>query len=235
MPRVVVTSALPGPANMELDLALLALAEAGSGPFLRLYAWDGPWLSLGYFQRGERAVDLERARELGIGIVRRPTGGKALLHDRDLTYSVAVPAGHPVARLNVVESYRVISERVVAGLQAAGVPAVLEEGGGAPGRAERANGVPCATEVHVESIMLAGRKLVGSAQVRRHGAILQHGSIPLSEPAPEVVRTLFPRATEADRAWLGWYRERTTTLEREGAAVERAALEAALVEAFAGF
>jgi lipoate-protein ligase A len=234
MPRVVVTGALSGPANMQLDLELLALAEEGEGPFLRVYAWDGPWLSLGYFQRVERAVDAGLAEKLGVGVVRRPTGGKALLHAGDVTYSVAVPAGHAVAGMGIVGAYEAISGRVVEALRALGVAA--EMGRRKPGTQEEERGArgvgPCAAEVLVESVVVGGRKLVGSAQVRRKGALLQHGSIPVAEVREEWVRTLFPGGREG---WWEWYRERTTTLEREVGAVDAGAVGAALVEAFQDF
>ena len=202
---------------MELDLALLEAAQAGEGPFLRLYAWDGPWISLGYFQR-------ELADARGVPVVRRPTGGKALLHDRDLTYAVALPAAHPLAQLPVVACYRALSERLVRALEVVGVRATLGTLPPPTDTREKRRAVPCATEVHVDSVLVDGRKLVGSAQVRRHGAVLQHGSIPLGESAPEVLAALAP-----DEPSLAQYRARTTALTLE----LRVPLEAALIEAFA--
>lgn len=218
---------------MELDLALLAAAEAGEGPFLRLYSWEGPWVSLGYFQRAELAVDEGRALARGVGVVKRPTGGKALLHDRDLTYSVALPPGHALAALGLAESYRALSTRLVRALGQVGVQATLGQFAGEPATAARRRDVPCATEVHVDTVLVRGRKLIGSAQVRRRGAILQHGSIPLAESSPEVVRTLLPPGQDGGQEWLDWYHERTTTLEREGVPEVREALQAALLCAFA--
>lgn len=218
---------------MEMDLALLAAAEAGEGPFLRLYAWDGPWVSLGYFQKPKSAVDVARAQASGIGVVSRPTGGKALLHDRDLTYSVVLPPGHPLAALSRVDSYLALSGRLVAALSEVGVPATLGPSPENADTTERRRDVPCATEVHVDTVLVRGRKLIGSAQVRRRGAILQHGSIPLAESPPEVVRALLPPGQEGTQAWLDWYHDRTTTLEREARPGVREALEAALLHAFA--
>lgn len=225
---------MSGPANMGLDLELLGLAEDGQGPFLRLYTWDGPWISFGYFQKIERAVDAGWAEKVGVRVVKRPTGGKALLHAGDLTYAVAVPERHEVAGLGIVGAYEAISARVVAALRCVGVEAEL--GSRKPGsqeRGERGTG-PCAAEVMVESVMVGGKKLVGSAQVRRRGAVLQHGSVPVRDVREEWVRCLFPRGAEG-RGWWEWYRARTTTLEAEGVAVGLDDMGAALVAAFEGF
>jgi lipoate-protein ligase A len=213
---------------MELDLALLELAAASGTPVLRLYAWDGPWVSLGHFQKRERVV---RA-VAGVGVVQRPTGGKALLHDGDLTYSVALPADHALAKLSVADSYRALCEPLLRALGEVGVPATL----GLPDErpvTERRSAVPCATEVHIDTVLVRGRKLVGSAQVRRHGAVLQHGSIPIKQSTGEVLAALAPPGQAVDEAWVAWYRERTTTLEREGCGDVRGELQAALVRAFA--
>ena len=209
---------------MELDLALLAAAEAGEGPFLRLYAWDGPWVSLGYFQKGP-------VRE-GIAVVRRPTGGKALLHDRDLTYAVALPATHPLAQVKLVDSYRALSRFLVTALESIGVEATL---GLFPEEIDtrgRRRDAPCATEVHVDTVLVNDRKLIGSAQVRRKGAVLQHGSIPLSASTPAVLSGLLPPGQDVDEPWLAWYHGRTTTLDREGFAGCGEALQVALLAAF---
>lgn len=225
MPGIVVTGPASGPENMQIDLALLAAAEAGQGPFLRLYRWDGPWVSLG-------RADRDAAPRASTRTVARPTGGKALLHDRDLTYSVTLPATHRLAQMGIVESYKAISAYLVTALNAIGVDATL---GTFPEQIEtRAHrkDVPCATEVHVDTVLVGGRKLIGSAQVRRKKAVLQHGSIPLAASSREVIAGLLPEGQFPDDAWMDWYHSRTTTLEREGALDARAPLEAALIAAF---
>lgn len=209
---------------MELDLALLAAAEAGEGPFLRLYAWDGPWISLGYFQKTPPRP--------GILSVKRPTGGKALLHDRDLTYSVALPATHPLAQMKLVDSYRELSRPLVTALKSIGVDATLGLFPEEMDTRARRRDVPCATEVHVDTVLVGGRKLIGSAQVRRKGAVLQHGSIPIAASTQPVLEGLLPEGQFATDEWLAWYHARTTTLEREGFANVRETLSEALIEAF---
>ncbi|MBI5670703.1 MAG: lipoate--protein ligase family protein [Chloroflexi bacterium] len=164
-----------GSVNMAVDEAILQVVGAGqSFPTLRLYAWKPPCLSLGY---GQKAADVDFARlaALGWDVVRRPTGGRAILHTDELTYSVALPAGDDIAAGSVVESYRRISHALVAGLVKLGVRPEADQ------RADRigASGPVCfETPSHYE-ITVGGRKLIGSAQVRRKDGVLQHGSLPL--------------------------------------------------------
>jgi lipoate-protein ligase A len=162
---------------MAVDETLLtSVASGDSVPVLRLYSWSPPCLSLGYGQRASDA-DLERIDALGWQIVRRPTGGRAILHADELTYSVSLPADHALVEGDVVQSYRRISEALLVALKLLG----------AHPQAERAthvgaNGPVCfETPSHYE-ITVEGRKLIGSAQVRRkdhNGGVLQHGTLPL--------------------------------------------------------
>ncbi len=162
---------------MAADMALLQAVGAGlTAPVLRLYAWSPPCLSLGYGQHVSEA-DRGRLAALGWGIVRRPTGGRAILHTDELTYSVALPADHPLAAGSVVESYRRLSAALLAALALLGAAPRAEPKQGDDTHPEG----PVCFEVpsHYE-ITVGGRKLVGSAQVRRSGGVLQHGSLPLT-------------------------------------------------------
>jgi len=159
---------------MAIDDAILTAVAAGEAPpTLRFYLWKPACLSLGYGQRA-REVDLERLRERGYDLVRRPTGGRAILHTRELTYSLALPIDHPIAAGGIVDSYRRISEALLIGLRELGLQA----------QADRINGDAVLTPVCFETpshyeITVGGKKLIGSAQVRRKCGILQHGSLPL--------------------------------------------------------
>lgn len=160
-----------GPRNMAVDEAIL---RAGfDQPTLRLYAWEPFCLSLGY---GQRAADVDRERLAAQGwdMVRRPTGGRAILHGDELTYSLMLPAKHPIGRGGVVDSYRRISRALIAGLERLGAS---PEAGESAGKG-RSGAVCFETPSHYE-ITAQGRKVVGSAQVRREYGILQHGSLPL--------------------------------------------------------
>jgi len=163
--------------NMALDEALLAAAARGATPALRLYEWDGAWLSLGHAQRFD-ARDVERCREAEVEVVRRVTGGRAVLHGADLTYSIAASERDLPGGLQ--ESYRALSDALLAALRDLGVAA--ERAAAAAGSAADFD---CFAEAAPDELCVGGRKLAGSAQRRTGGALLQHGSIRLAEdPAP---------------------------------------------------
>jgi lipoyl(octanoyl) transferase len=165
--------------NMAVDEALLDGVAAGSAPpTLRFYQWAPPCLSLGYFQPFE-VVDVAGCLSLGVEVVRRPTGGRAILHDRELTYSVALPLRLLGDDGAVLPSYHRLSLALERGLNRLGAPVVLAPESAA--QSDPDHGPVCFDRPSAHEILLDGRKLVGSAQVRRATAILQHGSI-LIEP-----------------------------------------------------
>ena len=177
--RLLIDAPAGGAWNMAVDEVLLEGVAAGMAPpTLRFYGWTPPCLSLGYFQAYE-VVNLEGCRSLGVEVVRRPTGGRAILHDRELTYSVALPASVLGHDGGVLPSYHRLSLALQDGLQQLGVPATLAPQSAASGPAM--HGPVCFDRPSAHEILLHGRKLVGSAQMRRGGALLQHGSI-LIEP-----------------------------------------------------
>lgn len=173
--RLLYDSHTPGAVNMATDEAILAAVAGGEQPpTLRLYGWQPPCLSLGYGQHASD-VDTDRLKARGWSMVRRPTGGSAILHTDELTYSIALPIDHDLASGGVVESYR----RISTALQSALVGLGLQP------RAERAESPVVAKPVCFETpshyeITVEGRKLVGSAQVRRRSGLLQHGTLPLT-------------------------------------------------------
>lgn len=161
----------PAPAawNMAVDEALAAAVGAGlSPPTLRLYAWRPAAVSIGYFQHLDEALDRQAVRARGWGWVRRPSGGRAVLHDDELTYAVAAPDTG-----SVLEAYARLSRCLIAGLVRLGVAAEWA----APARG---HSTACFDAPSTYEVAVGGRKLVGSAQTRRCGALLQHGSLPLS-------------------------------------------------------
>jgi lipoate-protein ligase A len=177
--RLLVDPPATGAWNMAVDEVLLDGAAAGTAPpTLRFYEWAPPCLSLGYFQPFE-VLDVAGCRSLGVDVVRRPTGGRAILHDRELTYSVALPLSLLGSDGAVLPSYHRLSVALAGGLNQLGVPVRL-----APESAAQTgpdHGPVCFDRPSAHEILLGGRKLVGSAQVRRATAMLQHGSI-LIEP-----------------------------------------------------
>ena len=161
---------------MAVDEAVLhALADGLGQPTLRFYQWDPPCLSLGYNQPWAE-VDEAACARLGYTWVRRPTGGRAILHTDELTYSVLVPVEDPRVAGGIVESYRRLSTGLLAGLRNLGAEVFQAQMGA---MANPDQGAVCFdTPSHYE-ITVTGRKLVGSAQVRRRGVVLQHGTLPL--------------------------------------------------------
>jgi lipoyl(octanoyl) transferase len=168
---------LPGSWNMAVDEHLFRLAEASPRTFLRFYRWERPTASLGYSQEAARVVDADFCRAHGIDIVRRMTGGKLVLHDREVTYSVASAAA-AVFTDNLRDSYRRISTALLRGLELLGVSARLAET--SPPAYVRGT-MPCFAFPARDEIEIGGRKIVGSAQKRTGALFLQHGSILLEK------------------------------------------------------
>lgn len=176
--RLLVTPPLPGAANMALDQALAECYPATRLPTLRLYRWSPACLSIGLGQRLERDVDRAACAARGIDIVRRPTGGRAILHDQELTYALvldattSLPAGLTLGD-SILQSYRTISHALCDGLTQLGLSPLL-----AP-RPDRhaAKSAACFDLPGDYEITIGGRKLVGSAQARQRGTLLQHGSL----------------------------------------------------------
>lgn len=176
--RLLDSGAADGATNMAIDHALLDRAAGPLGrdeAVLRIYAWSRPTLSFGLNERAR--ISREAFAANGVDVVRRPTGGRALLHHREVTYSVTAPLADG-AGIGLSESYRAINALLRAALARLGISA--EE---APrrGRASAPDGAPCFAEPNVGELVVDGRKLVGSAQRRDAQALLQHGSILLGD------------------------------------------------------
>ena len=231
--RVIIHHVADGAANMAIDEAIAEhVASRLVPPTLRFYAWEPPCLSLGYAQPTAE-VDFERLRRLGWDVVRRPTGGRAILHTDELTYSVAVPADDPRVAGGVVESYRRLAEGLLAGLNVLG--AAVRADPAAENMDDPSSKGPVCFEVpSAYEITVEGRKLIGSAQTRRGGnVILQHGTLPLSGDLGRICDVLVFRdeesRTEARRRVLA----RAITLEEAlRRPVDMAEVIAALMHGF---
>lgn len=229
--RLLRTPPLSGAENMALDEALLrACAEGQSPPTLRLYAWDPPCLSLGYAQPVAE-VDLARLKARGWGLVRRPTGGRAILHTDELTYSVIAPMEEPRVVGGVIESYRQLSAGLLRGLERLGLQARADrKTAGAAGPVN-----PVCFEVPSDyEITADGHKLLGSAQVRKKGVVLQHGTLPLTGDIARICEGLV-FADEAERAAVQTrVRARAATVETVlGTAIVWEAAAEAIQQGFA--
>ncbi|HTE44702.1 MAG TPA: lipoate--protein ligase family protein [Gemmatimonadaceae bacterium] len=201
--RLVVTPPAPGAENMALDEALMERAGATGEWVMRVYSWLAPTVSLGRNQAARGRYDVARIGELGYGIVRRPTGGRAILHAREITYSVTAPV---VDAGDLMPSYFRINELLVDALRALGVEAEVAaptERSTAPSMA------PCFDHPSAGELTFGGRKLAGSAQWRSNGALLQHGSILIADDQTELASLTIggglsiPAPATLDEA-LGW-------------------------------
>jgi lipoate-protein ligase A len=175
--------------NMAVDEAIMIAHKNGLvPPTIRFYQWSPPAVSLGYFQDLKKEINVKVCQDIGIDIVRRPTGGKAVLHDQELTYSFIIKENDPLVNDSILETYKKISGGIIRGLSYLGIKAELVPLRGKLenhllGRSDKARihhldfksicfSVPSQYEVQVE-----GKKMVGSAQVRKGGVVLQHGSL----------------------------------------------------------
>src|SRR5947207_1884534 len=207
---------------MAADEAMLDAVAAGASPVLRLYRWVRPAVSLGRFQPDDD-VDAAACARHGVDVVRRPTGGRGLLHGADLTYAVAMPLP-PGAAGGVDAVYELLAGALIAGLASIDVSAAIARHDGPAGPV-------CFAAQQGADLRVDDRKLCGSAQVRRDGAVLQHGSIlltrlPFDETDLLVTR---PGASVVTRERL---RAATVTLEELGAPTDAPVVAHALVEGF---
>jgi lipoate-protein ligase A len=184
---------------MALDELLLEEAKRGMRPpTLRFYQWEGDWISYGYFQTPRRAFNIEAARESAVFSVRRITGGRAVLHSEDLTYSlVAGDAQKEGLGSSLKETYRQIACALTSGFTRLGLPVAfsLREERTAP--SPSAGPAACFLSLSDYEISSGGKKLVGSAQRREGSAFLQHGSIPLTRRNRELAERVLMRGTGA--------------------------------------
>ncbi len=179
--RLVLDAGLTGRENMALDEELATqVAEGKSAPLVRIYSWPCPAVTLGRHQNAEQLLDVQRCEQSGIEVVRRPTGGKAILHSTgDVTYSVIAPANKKPFSHDVLAGYSAINEALVAGLAMLGVRVTVRD----PAPIWPATGVEfgCFESPGRHEVYWAGRKMVASAQRRTAGVVLQHGTIPSAE------------------------------------------------------
>ncbi len=222
--RLIRSDPADGATNMAVDEAILRAVAVGQvAPTLRLYAWEPGCLSLGRAQPVDD-VDWQALAAAGFDIVRRPTGGKAILHVDELTYSVIAPETEPRVRGGIVESYRRLSAGLVRGLERLGATDLMADQRAANRHAE---GPVCFEVPSDYEITAGGRKLVGSAQMRARSVVLQHGAVPIHGDITRICPLL---AAHPDP---GRVRARATTVEE---ALGRAATWGEVADAMvAGF
>ncbi|MBP7096574.1 MAG: lipoate--protein ligase family protein [Spirochaetia bacterium] len=181
--------------NMGLDEAVLESVAAGAAPpTLRFYRWEPRAVSVGYFQGLEEEVDLEACARAGVDVIRRATGGGAVYHAAELTYSIVVPEDHPLVPRDVLESYWILCRGVIEGLGRLGVKADF-----AP----------------LNDVITGGRKVSGNAQTRKLGCVLQHGTVLLEVDVDEMFGLLKVPQEKLRGKLIEDVKQRVTSVSRE--------------------
>lgn len=193
--------------NMAIDEAVLIHhLRDEAPPTLRVFRWSQPSISLGRFQRLEQEMRVDACQQQGVALVRRPTGGRAVYHRDEFTYSIVIGKDYGVPS-SVVAAYAYLARGIIAALAQLGVEAELSEG-----HASKNPSAACFASSTQADLTSGGYKMVGSAQVWREQALLQQGSLPLDDRSAEFYDLLaFPSKAEREQA-LALYREHTTPL-----------------------
>ncbi len=193
--------------NMAVDEILLRSMVPGTRPILRLYGWDPACLSLGYAQN-YADIDPIALSQFGWEVVRRPTGGRAILHTDELTYSVIAPYGEPRIEGGVLESYQRLSKALLAALQLLDLPVQAQLSKKNSSR----NGPVCFDVPSNYEITLVGKKIIGSAQARKKEGVLQHGTLPLSGDLSRITKVLKYESTTDRQSAAEMLHQHATTL-----------------------
>ena len=213
--RLLRDPAARGAFNMAVDAAILEqVIEGSSPPTLRFYDWDPACLSLG-FSQGLADVDEEARAARGWDAVRRPTGGRAILHTDELTYSVIGPSADPRLAGGVLESYKRLSEALIHSLKLLGLPVEqqpMHVAAGINNGTDQLDNPVCFEVPSDYEITLHGKKIIGSAQARRKGGVLQHGSLPLTGDIARITEVLRYPSEERRRQAAERVRARAATV-----------------------
>jgi lipoyl(octanoyl) transferase len=212
--RVIQDSLGDGTLNMITDRAILMACNEGKVPAtLRLYGWQRPTLSIGYSQEISQYIDMESCERNNIPVVRRFTGGRALLHQHEMTYSVIAPIPHPAFPGSLRGSFERISQAILESLRIGGIEDATVAGKN-NSRDVSSRSPACFSMANHCEIVVRGKKLVGSAQRRLRSAFLQHGSVIL-DMAPQLTHTLLKYSSETEKqAVLDSLISNTTSLKQ---------------------
>ncbi len=229
--RLVITPPSRGAWNMAVDEAILeAVGSSQSVPCLRLYAWDPACLSIGYAQPSYD-IDFARLSAHSWDWVRRPTGGRAILHTDELTYSVIAPSNEPRVAGSVIQSYQRLSAALLAALYLLDIPAEAHPLGSAGKSAQ--NDPVCFEVPSNYEIVSGGKKLIGSAQARRKEGVLQHGTLPLFGDLLRITQVLkFPDEQHRREAGERLFAHATTVERALGRCVDWQTVAQAFVDGF---
>ncbi|MEE8356216.1 MAG: lipoate--protein ligase family protein [Anaerolineales bacterium] len=207
--RVIFSDAMPGSLNMAVDAAILsAVGRNEVPPTLRLYRWDPPCISLGYSQPYSD-LDQVLLQTWGWDVVRRPTGGRAILHTDELTYAVIGPKTDPRLDGGLLQTYRRISSALSSSLKILGLPVEIHSG-----KNPDANSQPVCFENPSDfEITVEGKKIIGSAQARKKEGILQHGTLPLVGDLSRITQVLHYSTTDQRELAAALLLQKATTVE----------------------
>lgn len=234
--RYLVTPPMSPEMNMAIDEAILSLHSQGKvPPTVRFYTWNPATLSIGYFQKMEKEINIEEVKRRGLGLVRRPTGGRAVLHDAELTYSVIVSEDHPQMPKSVTEAYKVISMGLLHGFQKLGLQAEMVSLASEEEKAKynSPGSSACFDSPSWYELVVEGKKVAGSAQTRQKGVILQHGSILLDMDVDLLFSLLtFPSERVKERM-MNSFKQKAVTINE--VSVKPISLEEAIEAFYHGF
>lgn len=211
--------------NMALDEALLDFSFKSKIPALRFYKWKPPTLSIGYFQKAYDSVNFKELENRGFGFIRRPTGGRAVLHDKEITYSITIPSGHKLLDLSIIDSYDLLCKPMVKALNSLGIAASLSST-----TDNEISSPSCFAAPTFKDIKVNGKKLIGSAQMRDKRGLLQHGSILVDVKVEEIFAIL--NSNESKEKLINRGKTKITSLISEGFLGSEEKLKDELVKAF---
>jgi lipoate-protein ligase A len=219
--------------NMAADRYLLGCAAEKNLVILRTYSWTAPTITLGCMQRPEGLLDEKAMVQAGVGWISRITGGRAVLHWNDLTYSCAFPSAAAAMGRSIAESYAMIGRCLSSGLAAAGIVTEMHDSPAEHRATMRNLRLPCFCSPSRNELMVRGKKLVGSAQKRTRSGVLQHGSIPLDDTFSRLGEFMAATTDERDRL-AGMLRRKCTWVGEWAPGVGREFLAECIMAGFAG-
>ena len=206
--RLLICGKLNPAENMAIDEAIFECVQDGrSMPTIRFYDWEPSTVSCGYNQEVAKEVDFVALKKFGFGFVRRPTGGRVVLHDNEVTYAVICPTEGRLSG-NVTDSYSIISEALAKGLELMGINVDFEKSN-LSSEHQRQTANPCFSSSSRYELSYQRKKIVGSAQVRKNNSLLQHGSILLNYNQSKLAQVM-PDLTDDQRERLANYLKRKT-------------------------
>ena len=209
--RLITSEPQNGFMNMAIDEAIaISCDKELSPPTLRLYTWNPPCISIGYFQDVNEDVDISECKRQNIDIVRRLTGGKAVLHNKELTYSIISPSKNHIFQNGIKGSYKAIADCLLQGLKNIGVSGEITE---MPSR--KRGGFSCFLDTSFYEVSVKGKKLIGSAQKRWRNLFLQHGSVVISPSYIQLAGLLRFNNEEERTGFIKLHKEKSTSIEDE--------------------